>query len=117
MTKISRAAALGLVAGVVGGLLGVGGGIVIVPGLVLWLGVSQHIAHATSVTAIIATAGAAMIPFAVEGNVDWSAAGALFLGAGVGAYTGARLIARVPADWLSRAFVILLLASAVKLAI
>ncbi len=87
----------------------------VVPGLVLWLGMAQHRAHATSVAAIVASASAALVPFAANREVDWLAAVALFAGAGLGAYAGARVIARIPAVWLRRAFVALLLLAAVRL--
>ena len=106
---------LGLAAGVTGGLFGVGGGIVIVPGLVLWFGFAQHRAHGTSVAAIVATAGAGVVPFAISGEVDWPAAFALFAGAGVGAAAGARVMVKVSQLWLSRAFVALLLVAAVRM--
>ncbi len=115
MTDSTRAAGLGIAAGFVGGLFGVGGGVVVVPGLVLWLGMAQHRAHATSVAAIVASASASLAPFAVTGEVDWPAAAALFAGAGVGAYLGARLIARIPAIWLTRAFVGLMVVAAARL--
>ena len=89
-----------------------GGGIVFVPGLVLWLHLDQHRAHSTSVAAIVAVAAAALVPFAAEGTVDWVAAVSLFVGAGLGAYLGARLMARVPADWLRYGFVTVLVLAA-----
>ncbi len=115
VTERTRAAGLGLAAGFVGGLFGVGGGVVVVPGLVLWLRMAQHRAHATSVAAIVASASAALVPFTIEGQVDWPAALALFAGAGVGAYGGARFIARIPELWLARAFVSLMVVAAVRL--
>ncbi|MFQ5948280.1 MAG: TSUP family transporter [Acidimicrobiia bacterium] len=117
MTTPGRAALLGVAAGFVGGLLGVGGGLVIVPGLVLWLHLTQHHAHATSVAAIVASATAAAIPFAANGDVDVGAAFLLFAGAGVGAFIGARAIGRIPAPWLARAFVALAVVAAVRLGI
>ena len=108
---------LGLAAGFVSGLFGVGGGVVMVPGLVLLLGLGAHRAHATSVAAIIAAAGAGLIPFAVSGDVDWSKASILLLGGAVGAVAGARLVGRVSAALLTRAFVVLLLVSAAGMAI
>jgi uncharacterized membrane protein YfcA len=110
-----RVIALGLAAGVTGGLFGVGGGIVIVPGLVVWFGFAQHRAHATSIAAIVATAGAGVIPFAAAGEVDWPAAAALFAGAGLGAYGGARVMHRVPQLWLARGFFALLVVAAVRM--
>jgi uncharacterized protein len=53
---IAEAIAIGLAGGVIAGLLGVGGGVVFVPGLVLVLGLSQHHAEATSLLAIIPVA-------------------------------------------------------------
>lgn len=107
---------MGLGAGVVSGLFGVGGGVVMVPGLVLWLGLGPHKAHATSLAAIVAAAAAGMTPFAVAGDVDWAAAPILFLGGALGAFGGARLLGKVPAAWLTRGFVALLLITAARLA-
>ena len=108
---------LGLGAGVVSGMFGVGGGIVMVPGLVLLLGLGPHQAHATSVAAIVAAAAAGMSPFALEGDVEWVAIPVLFAGSAAGAVFGARMIGRVPAVWLTRGFVALLVVSAVRMAI
>jgi len=115
MIRTSGAAALGVAAGFVGGLFGVGGGTVMVPALVLWLGLSQHRAHATSVTAIVATASAALVQFAVDREVEWDAAGFLLIGALVGAYFGARFMARLPAVWLARGFFVLVATAATRM--
>lgn len=111
----ARPLLLGLAAGFAGGLFGVGGGVLIVPGLVLWLGLGQHQAHGTSVAAIVAMAAASAARFAFGEAVEVTAALWLFLGAGAGAYAGARLLARVSEVWLARAFVALALVSAVRL--
>lgn len=108
---------LGLGAGIISGLFGVGGGVVMVPGLVLWLGYGPHKAHATSVAAIVAAAAAGLTPFAVSGDIAWEAAPVLFVGGALGAFAGARMLGRVSAVWLTRAFVALLLVSAVRLAL
>ena len=112
-----RAVMLGIAAGTVGGMFGVGGGIVVVPGLVLWLGFSQHRASGTSVATIIASAGAALIPFALDGSVDWAAAAVITLGAIAGAAIGARILHRIPARVLSRAFSALLIVAAIRMAL
>ena len=88
-----------------------------VPGLVLLLGLGPHRAHATSVAAIVAAAAAGMLPFAVNGEVEWGVAPILFVGGAVGAVAGARLLGKVPAVWLTRAFVALLIITAARLAI
>jgi len=112
-----RAIALGLLAGTVGGLFGVGGGIIVVPGLVLWLMFSQHQASGTSVATIVASAGAALISFAVDGSVDWRAAVLVTVGAVVGAAIGTRILHLIPAKVLTRSFSVLLLVAALRMAI
>ncbi len=115
MTLDLRAAGVGLVAGIAGGLFGVGGGIVIVPALVLWFGLDQHRAHATSLAAIAAIAAAALVPFVAEGAVDVAAGTALLAGAAIGAFAGARLMARLSPVWLARAFFALLVVAALRM--
>jgi hypothetical protein len=108
---------LGLVAGFQGGLFGVGGGIVMVPGMVLFLAIPQHRAHATSLAAMIASSSAAVIPLATNHRIDWDTAGFLAAGSIVGAYLGARLFSRIPEVWLAGGFMLLALASAVRMLI
>ena len=115
MQRIARAASLGLGAGIIGGLFGVGGGVVMVPGLVLLLGFEQHRAHATSLAAIVASATSAGIPFMLDGEVAWGTAGLLLIGSTVGAALGARHIVRISPVWLARAFVAIALVAAVDL--
>lgn len=98
------------------GLFGIGGGVVIVPALILILGFTQMQASATSVATIVFSASAGAISFAVDGSVDWRAAAGLAIGSVVGAWVGARSIHRVPTVWLMRAFVVVLLVAAARLA-
>jgi uncharacterized membrane protein YfcA len=112
-----RSATLGLGAGFVGGLLGVGGGIIFVPGLVLLLGLEQREAHATSVAVIVVAAAAAAVSFSASGNVDWSAVPFLLAGAAVGAPIGSRLLGKLSQRFLVNAFVIVLLVAAVRMAL
>jgi hypothetical protein len=113
--RYAPAVLLGLLAGFQGGLFGVGGGIVMVPGMVLFLGIAQHKAHATSLAAMIASSTAAVVPLAIDNRIDWDTAGFLAAGSIVGAYLGARLFSRIPEIWLAGGFVVLALASAVRM--
>jgi uncharacterized membrane protein YfcA len=113
----SRAITLGLVAGIVAGLLGIGGGVIIIPGLVLWLGLSQHQASGTSLAAVVATAGAALISFALEGAVDWKAATLIAAGALVGASIGVRVLHLIPAQVLTRVFAVVVVVAAIRMAL
>ena len=82
-----------------GGLLGVGGGLVMVPLQVIWAGVSQRQANATSLVAIIPIAFAALpIYYFHVGTpqVDLHMAFFLVIGSVIGAYAGARLLKRIP---------------------
>jgi uncharacterized protein len=106
---------IGMAAGFFSGLFGIGGGLVMVPAMVLLLGIGQHRAHATSMAAIIVVAAAAVIPFATDGAVEWTKAGWLLTGSLAGAVVGARVISRVSAVWLARAFVLLALVAAGRL--
>lgn len=89
--------AIGTAGGLMGGLLGLGGGVVMIPLLVAVVGFTQHEAHATSLAAVIPISAVAAVPFSLEGAVDWQLAILLALGALVGAVMGARFLARMNA--------------------
>jgi uncharacterized membrane protein YfcA len=112
-----RSLGLGAAAGLLAGLFGVGGGVVLVPGMVLLMGVAQHVAHATSLVAILITAPAAVIGFGLDGSVAYAAGGATAAGAVVGAFGGAALMHRISPTRLRQAFAVLLLIVAVRLII
>lgn len=112
-----RVLLVGAAAGLLSGLFGVGGGAVIVPGLVAAVGLGQHAAHATSLAAILVIAPVALLPFALDGSVAWSAAAALTAGAILGAYAGAGLMYRISPVRLRQAFAVLLLLIAARLAV
>lgn len=113
--RIAAAAGLGVAAGFIGGLFGIGGGLLMVPGMVLLLGIVQSRAHATSVTAIVAAASAAVVPLALDQRVDWDTAALLLAGSLAGAAAGARAMARIPEVWLARGFAALVVAAAARM--
>ena len=86
------------------GLLGVGGGVVMVPLLVLVAGLSQHQAHATSLAAVILMGAVGAATFAAGGEVDFEIAAYLAAGSLVGAPLGARLMAGISEGRLKIAF-------------
>jgi uncharacterized membrane protein YfcA len=106
------ALSIGLAAGIASGMLGVGGGIVMVPLLTLGLGFSQHRAHATSLAAIVPIAAVGATAFALAGEVDYALAVVLAGGSLIGAPLGARLMDRVGEGTLKTMFGLLLLAVA-----
>lgn len=106
--------ALGLAAGYLSGLFGVGGGIVVVPALML-LGFSQRLAAGTSVAAILPTAVVGAISYALSGNVDWIAGALLAVGVVGGAQIGTYLLARIPKGPLFWSFIGFLIITVVSL--
>lgn len=99
--------AIGALGGIFSGLLGVGGGVVMVPLLVRVAGLSQHRAHATSLAAIVPLAAFGAATYALGAKVDVAVATALALGTVVGAPLGARLMVRASEGALKLAFGIL----------
>jgi len=97
--------ATGLLAGLLSGLFGVGGGTVIVPFLVLALGFDQRLAAGTSLAAIVPTAAVGVISYAVHDSVAWIPALLLAAGAVGGAQIGTWLLPRLPITALRWAFV------------
>lgn len=91
----SKLLAIGVGGGVLSGLLGVGGGIVMVPLLVLWAGYAQRKAHALSLGAIIPISVAGIATYGVAGEVRWWQAVGLAAGSIGGARIGAGLLARI----------------------
>lgn len=114
---IPKAVALGLIAGAIGGLFGIGGGVIVVPGLVLWLKFDQYKASGTSVATIVASAGAALLTFSTDGSVDWRAAAIIAIGAVAGAAIGARILHLIPAHLLRRVFSAVLVVVAARMVI
>ena len=112
-----RPALLGLAAGAVSGTFGVGGGVIVVPGLMLLMGLDARTAAATSLATIAASAGAALLLFGTADAVDWPAAAFLFAGSAAGAWLGARVIHRIPAKALTRVFATVMLIAAYRLVV
>jgi uncharacterized protein len=115
MTTYILAVLLGVVAGVLAGMFGVGGGILFVPTLT-WLGLTQLHAEATSLLAIIPTVIVGVWRHNRYGNVRWKPAavvGVASIGAAVG---GAQVAESLPESTLRKLFAVLLLFTAAQIA-
>ena len=107
---------IGLAAGMLSGLVGVGGGIIIVPALVFFLGFSQHQAIGTSLGILLLPAGIlAVMNYYKKGFIDLKVVLILFIGYIVGSYFGSNISLNVPQDALKKLFAILLIITAVKM--
>jgi uncharacterized membrane protein YfcA len=117
MWALLAAGGLGLVAGVLAGLFGVGGGILFVPTLTLVLGLTQLHAEATSLLAILPTAVAGVWRQRSYGNVRWRAALILGVSAIAGVEGGVQIAEALPEHALRKLFGVLMLAVATQIAV
>ena len=97
-----------------GGLVGVGGGIIMVPLMVTYLRLTQHQAIATSlgVVLIVGTSGASV--YLVRGDWDWLTMIGLATGGIFGAYVGAKVMAKLSSDTLRLIFSLVMLTVGAK---
>jgi uncharacterized membrane protein YfcA len=115
MTSYVVAAALGVVAGVLAGLFGVGGGILFVP-ILTWLGLSQLHAEASSLLAIVPTVLVGVWRQQRYGNVRWRPAVILGVASIAAAVGGAQLAISLPEATLRKLFAVLMLGVAGQIA-
>src|SRR5256886_1780755 len=109
-------AILGLVSGVVSGLFGVGGAVVIIPGLVMLAKLPQHTAHGTSLAALLLPVGLlGVLEYSKRQQVNWGYAAVVAVGLLLGAYFGARFAGSIPDVTLRKMFGAFLLVISVKL--
>jgi uncharacterized protein len=102
---------IGLVAGGVVGLLGVGASTIVVPALTFWLAVDEHDAHGTCSAVVLPTALISALLYARQGFVNWRLAINLGIGGAAGAYLGTILMPHLSAVWLRRVFAVTALAA------
>jgi len=105
----------GLLAGVAGGLFGVGGGVLMVPILTGGFGLSQHRAHGTSLAVIGLSALAGLVVYAAASHVVWATAAVVALTSVLAAPLGARLATRTSPDALRKAFAMFMILVALRL--
>src|SRR5438270_265699 len=107
---------VGLVAGMLSGLIGVGGGIIIVPCLVYFVGFSQHEAQGTSLGLLLLPIGIlAVLNYYHKGYIDVKYVGIMAVGFLLGGYLGSRLALHISEIALKRIFAIVLFYTAFKM--
>jgi uncharacterized membrane protein YfcA len=107
---------IGLVAGVLAGLFGIGGGLVIVPALVLAARMPIQIAIGTSLGALLLPAGLlGALVYYRAGNLNVKAALLITFGLFIGAWLGAQLAQEIRTQTLTRMFAVFLVAVAVRI--
>jgi uncharacterized membrane protein YfcA len=107
---------LGVVAGIFSGLIGIGGGIIIVPVLVLLFGLSQHTAQGTTLALMVPPIGLlAALAYYKQGFVDLKIAAFICVGFFIGGLFGAKFALGIPETILKKIFGIVLLAVSIRM--
>jgi uncharacterized membrane protein YfcA len=112
---VARDLLIGFGAGAFSGAFGVGGGIILVPLLVLLLHFTQKRAQATSLVMVFLAALAGTVTYTLAGQVAWVPAGFILIGGLVGSITGSSLVRRTSDYRLQIGFALLLIAVAIRL--
>lgn len=116
MYQIAILLLIGLLAGVISGFLGIGGGIIIIPMLVGLLSFSQQTAQGTSLALLLPPIGIlAVINYYNKGFVDVRAAAIMAITFLVGSYFSSKIAVTIPQEYLKKGFAIFLIAYAIKL--
>jgi uncharacterized membrane protein YfcA len=107
---------IGLAAGFLGGMIGIGGGVLIVPALILLLGLSQHQSQGISLAMMIFPVGIlGVINYYKKGFVDFRYAGLLAVGFFVGSYIGSKFSLSLPQELVKKIFAGVMILLALKL--
>ena len=107
---------IGIIAGMLGGMVGVGGGIVIVPALIFFLGFSQKMAQGTSLGILLLPVGLlGVLQFYKEGYIDMRVVLIISAGFFAGSYFGSKLALSLSQETVKKIFAILLIIVAVKM--
>lgn len=107
---------VGIAAGMLSGLVGVGGGIIIVPALVFFLGFSQKMAQGTSLGILLLPVGIlGLIQYYKQGYVDLKVVLIISLAFLFGSYFGSKIALKLPQDTIRKIFAVFMILIAVKL--
>lgn len=107
---------IGLAAGILSGMVGVGGGIIIVPALVFFLGFSQHEAQGTSLGLLLLPVGIlAVLNYYKQGYIDVKVVGIMCVAFVAGGWLGSKLSLSLPQDTVKKIFAIVLFYTAIRM--
>ncbi|MBL7701345.1 MAG: sulfite exporter TauE/SafE family protein [Ferruginibacter sp.] len=107
---------VGVAAGILSGLVGVGGGIIIVPALIYFVGFSQKTAQGTSLAMIMLPVGIlGVLQYYKQGHVDWKIVGLLAVGFVAGSFFGSRIALSISQEALKKVFAVLMIIIALKM--
>ena len=116
MIEVIGLLVMGVVAGTLSGLLGIGGATIMIPSLLLIFKTTQHMAQGTSIAALLLPVGAlALVKYWQAGNVNWKFALLIALGFLIGGLIGGTFAQDLPEMWLKKAFALYLLVIAAQI--
>lgn len=115
MKTILIALGIGVFAGVMAGLCGVGGGIVMVPAFTFLLGMEQKAAIATSMAVIVPTSLVAIFRFNEMGHIQWNVAVPVAIGAVLAAWLATGWVKQLSNDQLTKIFAVLMIAVGISM--
>lgn len=106
---------IGLLAGVLSGFVGVGGGVIIVPALIYFMGFSQHHAQGTSLFILLLPTGVlAVYNYSKTGNINWTYGLVIALAFLIGGYFGSKISLKLPEGKVKLVFGILMAYVAIR---
>ncbi len=107
---------VGIAAGILSGLVGVGGGIIIVPALVYFIGFSQKTAQGTSLAMIMLPVGIlGVMQYYKQGHVDFRIVGLLAIGFLAGSFFGSKMALTISQETLKKVFAVMMIIIAIKM--
>lgn len=108
--------AIGLFAGIASGFVGVGGGLILVPAMMVFLGLGQHAAQGTSLAMMLPPVGIlAVMQYHRAGEVHWAYAAVLCVTFVAGAWGGSKLSLRLSESWVKLIFGLVMLYAAIRM--
>ncbi len=99
-----RLGLIGIITGFINGFIGIGGGTILIPAMVFWLGEEQHTAHGTSLAIILPTALVSTYIYNLNSHMDWNLTLRIISASVIGGYLGAKLMEKIPAPRLKQIF-------------
>lgn len=107
---------LGLASGILSGLIGIGGGIIIIPALVFIFGLSQKMAQGTTLALLVPPIGIlAALTYYKQGYVDLKYAILIILGFSIGSLIGAKFAVKIPTEILAKVFAVSIILIGIKM--
>ena len=106
---------LGFVTGLVNGVFGSGGGMIIVPALVLFLGLKDYKAHATAISIIFPLTIISTIVYLFNNTIPFKVSGLVMIGGLLGSFIGAKTLNKIPATILRKVFGCIIIYTAIRM--